>query len=113
MVRLKALLMIMIFGSAVYVGSKVAPAYYTHYQFQNDLEQAVMTESYSTRSEAEIQESVAARGRDYGIPLKLDQIQVRRDRSALSISVEYSVHFDIPIYPFDLRFTSMKKNRQI
>ncbi len=113
MIRLRALLTILIVGGAIYVGSKVVPAYYTYYQFQSDLEQVAMTESYSTRSEADIQESIAARGRDYGIPLKLEQIRVRRDGNELSISAEYTVHLDFPIYPFDLKFTPMTKNRRL
>ena len=113
MIRLRALLIILIVGGGIYVGSKVAPAYYTFYQFQSDLEQAAMAESYSTRSEAAIQESVAARGRDYGIPLKLDQIRVRRTGDEISISTEYTVHLDLPIYPFDLKFTPMTKKRRL
>lgn len=113
MVRLKALLLIAILCSALYVGSQVAPAVYSYYQFQNDLEQAVITESYSTRSEGEIQDSIVARGHDYGIPIRPDQIKVRRDGTELSISAEYTVHFDIPIHPFDLTFTTAKKNRRI
>lgn len=113
MIRLRALLTIAFVGSLVYVGSQVAPVYYTYYQFQSDLEQFALNESYSFRSEADIQESVAARGRDYGIPLKLDQIRVKRVGNELSISTEYTVHFEIPIYPFDLKFTPMTKNRRL
>jgi hypothetical protein len=113
MIRLKALLTILIVGGGIYVGSKVGPAYYTYYQFQSDLEQAAVTESYSSRSEAQIQESVMARGRDYGIPLRLEQIRVRRDGNELSISAEYTIHFDLPIYPFDLKFAPMTKNRRL
>ena len=112
MSRLRALLTILIVGSAIYVGSKVAPAYYTNYQFQSDLEQVAMVAAYTTKSEADIQESVAARGRDYGIPLKVDQIRVRRSGNDLSISAEYTIHFDIPIYPFDLNFNPKTKNHQ-
>jgi hypothetical protein len=113
MIRLRALLTILIVCVCIYVGSKVAPAYYTYYRFQSDLEQAGMAESYSTRSEAAIQESVAARGRDYGIPLKLDQIRVRRTGDELSISAEYTIHLDFPIYPFDLKFAPATKNRRL
>ena len=113
MFRLKPLLIIMIVGSAVYVGSKVAPVYYTYYQFQSDLEQAAMVESYTTRSEADIQQSIATRGRDYGIPLRLEQIRVRRAGTELSISAEYTIHLDLPIHPIDLRFTPSTKNRRM
>jgi hypothetical protein len=113
MIRLRALLTILIVGGGVFVGSKVGSAYYTFYQFQSDLEQATMTESYSTRPETDIQESVAARGRDYGIPLKLEQIRVRRLGNELSISTQYTVHLDIPIYPFDMTFTPTAKNKRL
>jgi len=113
MVRLKALLTILIVGGAVYVGSRVAPVYYTYYQFQSDLEQAAMVESYTTRSEADIQQSIATRGRDYGIPLRLEQIRVRRAGTELSISAEYTIHLDLPIHPIDLRFTPSTKNRRM
>lgn len=113
MIRLKALLTILIVGGCVYVGSKVAPVYYTYYQFQSDLEQAAITESYTLRSEAQIQESVLARGRDYGIPLRLEQIRVRRAGNEISISAEYTIHLDLPLYPFDLKFTPSTKNRRI
>jgi hypothetical protein len=113
MIRLRALLTILIVGGGIYVGSKVAPAYYTYYQFQSDLEQAAMAEAYSTRSEAAIQESIAARGRDYGIPLSLEQIRVRRAGDELSISTEYTIHLDLPIYPFDMTFAPMTKKRRL
>jgi len=103
----------MIVGSAVYVGSKVAPVYYTYYQFQSDLEQAAMVESYTTRSEADIQQSVATRGRDYGIPLRLEQIRVRRAGNEISISAEYTIHVDLPIHPIDLKFAPSTKNKRI
>ncbi len=113
MIRLKSLLIILIVGGGIYVGSKVAPVYYTYYQFQSDLEQAAMTESYTTRSEADIQQSVATRGRDYGIPLRLEQIRVRRAGNELSISTEYTIHLDFPVYPFDLKFAPSTKNRRL
>jgi hypothetical protein len=109
MVRLRALLTILIVGSGIYVGSKVVMAYYTSYQFQSDLEQAAMIAAYTNKSEAEVQASVMARGRDYGIPLKPEQVRVRRAGDELAISTEYRVHLDIPIYPFDLRFTPATK----
>jgi hypothetical protein len=113
MIRLRALLTILIVGGGIYAGSKVAPAYYTFYQFQSDLEQAAMAESYTNRPETAIQESIAARGRDYGIPLSLDQIRVRRTGDELSISTEYTVHLDFPIHPIDLKFAPATKKRRL
>ena len=99
MIRLRALLTILIVGGCIYVGSKVVPAYFTYYEFQSDLEQLAMIASYSTRSEADIQESVVARGRDYGTPCRLEQIRVRRAGTTLpyrpgtpSILIFRSIH---------------------
>lgn len=113
MIRLKALLTILVVGSGIFVGSKVVPEYYAYYRFQNDLENVTMAAAYSSKSETEIQDSIVARGRDYGIPLTLEQIRVRRIGSEISISVEYTVHLDIPIYPFDLKFAPMAKYRRL
>lgn len=113
MIRLKALLTILIVVGAIYVGSKVAPAYYTYYQFQSDIEQAALSASYTTKSDADIQQMILIRGRDYGIPLTLEQIRVRRAKDELSISAEYTVHIDVPFYPFDLNFSPATKNRRL
>ncbi len=113
MIRLRALLTILIVGGGIYVGSMVLPAWYAYYRFQSDLEELAVVASYSTKSEADIQESVAARGRDYGIPLRPEQIRVSRAGNDLTISTEYTVHFDIPVYPFDLKFAPISKNRRL
>jgi hypothetical protein len=109
MIRLRALLTILIVGGSIYVGSQVAPAYYSYYRFQSDLEELAMIASYSTKSEADIKESVVTRGQDYGIPLRLEQVRVRRAGNDVSISTSYTVHFDIPVYPFDLKFAPATK----
>ena len=109
MARLKALLTILIVGSGIYVGSKVAPVIYNYYQFQSDLEQVAMLASYTTKSETEVQESVLARARDYDIPLRKEQVWVKRSGEELSIAARYTIHLDIPVYPFDLNFTPATK----
>ena len=111
--RLKALVWILAAVCAVYIGFQLVPVWYANYQFQNDIEQVALVESYASRSEAEIQESVAARARTYGIPINAEQVRVQRDGSQLMIWTEYTVHIDLPVYPFDVKFRPSTKNRRI
>jgi hypothetical protein len=111
--RLKALIWLLVLVSAMYVAFQVVPVWYANYQFQSDLEQIAVTESYSTRTEGEIQQIIASRAQGYGIPLRPEQIRVQRIGSQLAISAEYTVHIDLPVYPFEVRFHPSTKNRRI
>jgi hypothetical protein len=111
--RLKALISILIVAAVFYVALQVLPPWYANYQFQSDIEQIAINESYTSRTEGEVQEIVAARARNYGIPLRADRIRVERNGSQLIISTEYTVQIDIPVYPFEMTFHPASKNRRL
>jgi hypothetical protein len=111
--RLKALIWLLVLVSAMYVVFKVAPVWYANYQFQSDIDQIVVTESYSTRTEGELQQIVASRAKSYGIPLRPEQIRVQRIGTQLTISADYTVEIEIPGYPFEMTFHPNSKNRRI
>jgi len=113
MTRLKALIGLLILGAGIYVMLQVVPVWYANYQFQSDIDQIAVTESYTGRSDGELQQIVAARAHSYGIPLRAEQIRVQRSGGQLSISAEYSVQIDVPVYPFEMRFRPSTKNRRI
>jgi hypothetical protein len=112
-VRLKTLVSIVVIVLAVYVVVQVLPPWYANYQFQSDIEQIAIVESYTMRTEGQVQEIVAARARTYGIPLSAERIRVRRANGQLAISAEYSVHIDLPFYPFEMTFHPETKNQRL
>lgn len=111
--RLKALIWLLVLASAMYVIFQMAPVWYANYQFQSDIEQLAVTESYSNRTEGEIQQIVAARAQSYGIPLRAEQIKVQRIGTQLAISAEYTVLIKVPVYPFEMKFHPSSKNRRL
>lgn len=108
--RLKALLSIAVLASAVYVAVKILPIYFANSQFQDALDLQVRNDVYSNHSEAEIREAVMKKARESDLPLKYEQIKILKSggaggiAAAESISADYTVHVDLPIYPVDLHF---------
>jgi hypothetical protein len=56
-----------------------------------------------------IRADVLEKAQSFDLPLKADDIIVTRNGSDVMISVEYTVHMDVPIYPFDLKFAPSTK----
>lgn len=113
MARLKSLIGLLIVVAGVYVAWQIFPPYYNNFQFQDTIESEARLNSYNTKSEQEIKELIMKKARELEIPLASDQLTVRRSGNEVSISAEYSVHVDLPVYPLDLKFAPSSKNKKI
>ncbi len=113
MKSIKALFGLLVVAAVFYLGYKVMPPYFANYQFEDVIRNETDMNSYSQKSEQEIRESVVKKARDLDIPLTTDQVKVQRSGPELAISADYTVHIDIPVYPFDLHFTPASKNKKI
>jgi hypothetical protein len=90
------------------------PPVFSNFQFQDAIENMALIGSYSTKSDDAIREEVYRKAQDLELPLTREQIQVQRSpNNALIISVDYSVHVDLPMYPVDLKFHPASKNKPI
>ncbi len=111
--RLKALFGLFVVVAAVYLGWKVVPPLFNNYQFEDAVQSEALLNSYSTKSESDIRNTLAAKAREYDIPLTADQINVLRNGNELSIWADYTIHLDLPLYPLDLKFHPATKNKRI
>ena len=111
--RFKALFGLFLVVAAVYAGWVFLPLYISNYQFQDDLQNEALINSYSNKSDLDIRNTLAKKAAEYGIPLKADQINVQRNGLELSIWADYTVHVDLPVFPLDLRFHPSTKNKRI
>ncbi|MGH9511665.1 MAG: hypothetical protein ACRD2U_05965 [Terriglobales bacterium] len=106
---------IFVIAAAIYMGIEVVPPYYTEYEFQGDLKTEALTSTYTPKTEADIQDSVFKIAKGYDIPITKDGIKVSRagdiGRGMITIDAPYTVHLDIPGYPFDLHFDPNTENR--
>jgi len=111
--RLKALIGVLLVVAVFYAAWLMLPPYINNYQFQDDISNEALINSYSNKSELDIRNTLAKKAADYGIPLKAEQIHVQRNGAELSIWADYSVHIDLPGFPVDLSFHPATKNKRI
>jgi hypothetical protein len=112
--KIRGLVALAVVVSMVYVGYLVVPAYFNFYQFQDSMEEEARIQSYTSKSETDIRESMWKRAQQLDLPLTSpEQIKVERSNNFVAIHTEYTVHIDIPVHPFDLKFEPNSKNKQI
>jgi hypothetical protein len=111
--RLKALFGLLVVVAVFYSAWMLLPPYVNNYQFQDDLRSEALMNSYTTKSDQDIRNTLAKKAAEYDIPLKPDQINVVRNGAELSIWADYTVHVDLPGLPLDLKFHPATKNRRI
>jgi hypothetical protein len=101
----KSLIALVVLVVLVQTLRQVVPPLFYNYQFEDAIKQEAMAATYSSKSEEDIRESVFRKAAALKIPLNREQIQVQRDSERVSISAAYTVHIDVPFYPFDMTFT--------
>ena len=112
MKQIKALIGLFVVVAAFYVAFKMMPPYYNQMQFQDAVEQEARTQSYAYgKSEDEIRNNVIKKAAENDILLRPEQVQVSHNGTEVDIEVDYQVHIDLPVYPFDLKFHAGSKNR--
>ncbi len=112
--KIRGLIALLIFVSLIYLGYLVVPVYFNYYQFQDAIEEEARIQSYTGKSESDIRDSMWKRAQQLELPLTSpEQIKVERTGNTVAIHTEYSVHIDIPVHPFDLKFEPNTKNKQI
>jgi uncharacterized protein DUF4845 len=108
------LIVLMLVLGAIY-SYKLLPPYMEHYQFQDAMDSEAKFDTYSNRSEDDIRESIAKKAKEFEIPITLEQIHVERSSRDVSISMDYTVHIEMPgpLKPVDLTFHVEAKNTHI
>ena len=103
--------------AAVIVGIKLAPPFFSNYEFEDAIKNEALQSTYSTRSEDDIRLAVVKRARDFDIPLTEKQVHVSRSGSygngSLNIEAEYSVPVELPGYSTTLDFHPSTKNKGV
>ena len=111
--RLKAFFGLFVVVAAFYTAWMLMPPYVNNYQFQDDIRNEALINSYSNKSDQDIRNTLVNKAAEYGIRLKAEEINVQRNGPELSIWADYTVHVDLPGFPLDLRFHPATKNKRI
>jgi Domain of unknown function (DUF4845) len=114
MKTLKVFLAVAVVAALVMVGLKIIPAYFAYYQFQDAIEEEARIQTYTTKTADDVRASVWKKAQEYELPLASpEEIKVERTPTAITIETEYTVHINVPIHPFDLKFQPTTRNKQI
>jgi len=111
MKSVRAIFGILVIVGAFYVGWMILPPYFHAYQFEDAVAEEARLGTYSNKSEDDIKQIVAKKAQDLDLPVQPDQVKVTKGYNSLDISVDYTVHVDLPAYPLDLKFSASSKNR--
>jgi hypothetical protein len=108
--KLKAAVWLVVIAAALYLGWKIVPPYFYSYQFNDEVRQLAMGESYTGHDETQIRAKVLMTARQYNIPLDPNNVKVMRNGAEVDITVDYVWHVDVPIHPFDISYHTDAKN---
>ncbi len=113
---IRLILVLAVMVGLVVVCAQVIPPYFSNYEFQDTLENEARLGTYSTKGDDVIRESVFKRAQDLEIPITKDQIKIQRigpGGNGVMIETDYTVHIDLPGYPFDVHFHPQTKNKNV
>ena len=106
---------IFVIVAGIYLGAELVPVYYENYQFQDVVKTEATLETYTSKPEDAIRDTLYKKAQSLDIPLSKDQIKVQRHGTqgtgSLTISAPYVVHLDLPGYPVDLHFDASTENK--
>jgi hypothetical protein len=112
---MKLIFGILVIGVSIYLGIQFIPPYYANYEFEDFVKTEATLQTYTTKPEAEIRDTIFKKAQDLGIPIAKETIKVQRFGStgvgSLNIQAPYVVHLDLPGYPVDLHFEPATSNK--
>ena len=112
--KIKGLIGLLVVVGGFYVAWNMIPPYFHNYQLQDDLDDLVRRNSYTSAGDDDLRKMVIQKAaEDNNITLKEEQITVSRGGSGLAISVRYHVHVDMVVHPVDIDFTANSFNKRI
>lgn len=92
---------------------KVWPAYWGNFKLQRLIQDQAVALTYERTSDSDIQSLISEKAHAFNVPIAPEQVTVNRTGSNLSISVDYTVHVDLPIFPLDLNFKPSTTNHDV
>ncbi len=113
MKTVRALVGLLVLVGVIYGSWLVVPVYLHNYQLEDAMGDEARINSYTTKSEEDMRESIYSKAKEMEMPITREQINVRREGATVNIWIDYSVHVDLPGYGLDLQFHPSSKNKAI
>lgn len=111
--RLKALLALIILGSAIFCAVRLVPPYFANYQLQDSMREEAAYASANRKQDDDIRADIEKKVKELGIPADDKDIQVSDDAGNVKISVDYTVPVDLAVYQLQLHFHPQANNASL
>jgi hypothetical protein len=111
--RLKAIIWLAIFASAIYVGILVIPILINEYQFQDAMTGIARFATANRQSAEDIRANLVKEAKSEDIPIKPEDIHVEAQAGNVRISAPYSVTVDLHVYQWTLNFDPSASNNAL
>lgn len=85
-------------------GAKLLPLYLRNMELQQYVGTLTRSAENQTRPEDFLRVNVLQKAAQLGLPVKANNVQIRRSNGSLRIDVRYFVRVDFPMYTVDLHF---------
>lgn len=83
---------------------RLAPYYIRNYELQQYVEDVTRRVENREKADDLLRTWVVEKAADLELPVKAENVQVKRPAGALRIDVRYVVRVDLPVYTVDLHF---------
>jgi hypothetical protein len=86
------------------IGALLAPVYLDNYRLRGYVEELARSAEARTQSDDRLRVAVLEKAASLGLPVKADNVLIRRSDENMRIEVRYVVRVDFPLYTVDLHF---------
>jgi hypothetical protein len=101
-VRVAAAILIVI--ALAVIGALLAPVYLNNYRLRGFVEELTHSAEARTQSDDAVRAAVLEKAESLGLPVRDENVLIRRSGDSLRIEVRYVVRVDFPLYTVDLHF---------
>ena len=86
------------------LGARLLPLYLDNMRLQSYVEGIAQNEEARTRPDDALRVAVLERAAFLGLPIKAENVHIKRSSDTMRIDVRYIVRVDFPLYTVDLHF---------
>ena len=102
--RLRIAAAILILAILAFLGARLLPLYLENMRLQSYVEGITRDAENRTRPDDVLRVAVLERAALLGLPVKADNVHIKRSSDSVRIDVRYIVRVDFPMYTVDLHF---------
>ena len=104
MSRLRIAAAVLILIALAIMGARLLPLYLDNMRLQSYVERITQDAENRTRSDDVLRVAVLEKAAFLGLPVKAENVRIKRSEDNMRIDVRYVVRVDFPLYTVDLHF---------